>query len=415
MDILEINLPTLDAFKKSELINDCSYKVKHDNLQFCFYVRIHPESDKLLILGQGAVDRKSKSLPNYQRISWLEDIKCNCIILQDPTLFLYENLPLGWCQGNKEQNAIPGIIEVIEYIRSHLKIKHNNICFYGSSAGGFSSLILAPFFNGAKAIVNNPQTNFLKYHKQNVTTLLRECFNSITPDEYAEKYSYFSASRVMTENVEIPDIYYYQNIADDFHLRNHLIPFIKELKNFNILKCYERLNVYLYDDIKTGHNPLSKSQTINIINHHFINNERSIVKSIFDESYNDSKKMIDDLSLCLLITDKDNELSAVTEFIKHGKYCRDKNIVFRCAAPSDESLIILKKHNINFIYIPNKTNGFCINFLIKKSKNKSLLLLDEYTSYKSNYIFEKSSVREKTADIKETSVIISLTTLSNIK
>ncbi|EQB2600742.1 hypothetical protein ACYHQE_004429, partial [Aeromonas salmonicida] len=63
MDILEINLPTLDAFKKSELINDCSYKVKHDNLQFCFYVRIHPESDKLLILGQGAVDRKSKSLP----------------------------------------------------------------------------------------------------------------------------------------------------------------------------------------------------------------------------------------------------------------------------------------------------------------------------------------------------------------
>ncbi|UDN24413.1 hypothetical protein [Aeromonas veronii] len=404
MDILEINLSSLDEFKESELLNNVSYNIKHNDLNFCFYLKRFSKSDKLIVLGQGAVDRKSKSLPNYQRISWLDELECNCIIIQDPTLFLYDNLPLGWCQGNKKQSAIPGFIDIIKYLTTSLNIKYSNLCFYGSSAGGFSSLIFSPFFEESIVIVNNPQTNFLKYHQANVRALLRECFENITCEEYEEKHTYYSAENVISKRKYIPKVFYYQNIADGFHLREHLIPFLKGIKNIDLMESLHKINIFLYDDPKTGHNPLSKKQTINILEHHFINKNKYRNFDTIPNSSDDNDISLDniDISTSIIISDKQNEDASIRGILKAGLTCKEKIVIFRYGNPSDESLKVLKENGVKSISIPNKTHGFCLNFLIKKAKNKNIVLLNEVIAYRTNYYVEaytsccKESIHQKT-------------------
>jgi len=136
---------------------------------------------KAFIFSPGYIDREKFPFPYFQRIKWLDNYDCMGISLADPTLELEEGLELGWFLGTIKCNYSHHIADFISKLLIHLDIKNSQTLFFGSSAGGFSSLVFSGLIKGSCAFVVNPQTNILKFHDVNVLSKVsRICFEGIT-------------------------------------------------------------------------------------------------------------------------------------------------------------------------------------------------------------------------------------------
>ena len=77
-------------------VNVFRFKVENSNSSiFCGMVKIEDNSDNLLVLFNGAVDREKHDYETYQRWSWIEQIPHNVLIIPDITL-AQGKFALGW-------------------------------------------------------------------------------------------------------------------------------------------------------------------------------------------------------------------------------------------------------------------------------------------------------------------------------
>ena len=60
----------------------------------------------MIVLFNGAVDRKKSDLPVFQRRTWIDDIDANVLILDDPTLQMDDEMSVGWYIGSKNENPV---------------------------------------------------------------------------------------------------------------------------------------------------------------------------------------------------------------------------------------------------------------------------------------------------------------------
>lgn len=175
-------------------------------------------SNRMIVMSPGA---KSKEfIPEYQRISYLDSIESNVLIFSDPTWDFGSKI--GWMQGTPDFYAIELIVRIIDNILSSVNYE---LYFFGSSAGGFTSINLASYFENSTAIAINPQTNILDYNqKQYVNSLIVKNF-MMTEEEYDTKFfGRHNLINVLIRN-KLPKIYYFQNISDEKHYKEHYIPF----------------------------------------------------------------------------------------------------------------------------------------------------------------------------------------------
>lgn len=265
-----VNLETVPHIEYDK----CVYKFLNNGIEYNLFTHFKKGNKKLLILGQGAIETSEiKQKPVFHRHSWTKDFDCNVIILSDPTVNIGRNkeLSLGWFQGDKNNNCMYHVIQLLRTFVRTLDIEHKNIIFFGSSAGGFSSLMMAPHFKGSLACVNNSQTNIFNYHMENVEALLYSNFDGMTIEEYKQKYpTRFYPIHLYQKLNYIPNIYYIQNLVDKFHTKHHYELFIRDLmkmsRESNIV-C--NVNSCLYYDEETGHAPMSKQETLEHINKAF--------------------------------------------------------------------------------------------------------------------------------------------------
>lgn len=231
-------------------------------------VRFHRNnnSDQLVILLNGAVDRKRSSGPVFQRSSWVEGINANVLNVADPTIAEGNTLSIGWGQGNGGK-ALESMSGVIKRIADAIDVPHQDRIYYGSSAGGFQALQLASRDRGASVIVNNPQTDWTYYLPSSVRSVLRDCYseeNLISlRDNYPENCS---AARAIISSGYLPKILYFVNAASKSDINTHLFNFLKTIKSSNLYNEVNRIAISYYSDLKAGHNPLPKKQTLEIIN-----------------------------------------------------------------------------------------------------------------------------------------------------
>jgi len=257
------SLPDLNFRKETNLLD--TNLVYNEYIQYSFLVEnlqtdilTHfKKSDKLVVFYNGAVDVEKTPPPVFQRWSWLEDLPYSAMVIMDSTI--YELMKtnksttyMGWYQGSKEIFILEQYIELVRKIANKLGVKDENILFYGSSVGGFASLMSAGMLKGSKACVVNPQTDVLKYYKKNVDVCLN--YLGLSNEYLKDRKTTLNVMEFYKSIGYFPEVYYKQNKQDELHYEKHFKEFQKLYKDNNL---DDRLFVNLTDDSR-GHSAIPR-------------------------------------------------------------------------------------------------------------------------------------------------------------
>ncbi|UJW59001.1 glycosyl transferase family 2 [Salipaludibacillus agaradhaerens] len=237
--------------------------ITKDEVDFDFLIRVKKRNDKAIIFGSGAYDASSElEPPIFQRHKWMEHFDETLIFYNDPTLYLGE-INIGWGFGTGDRHYLTEIAEILEILLEKINLKKEKTLFYGSSAGGFMSLLLGGLLKGSKVLVNNPQTIVWNYYDRHVNAMFETTKPSLSRKEIIESYSEKLNVRDFYKKIKyVPEITYLQNVTSGRDLTHHLNPFILGLSHLSDDYYTKEMKIQLYSDIKRGHNPIGINETI---------------------------------------------------------------------------------------------------------------------------------------------------------
>jgi len=236
------------------------YEIIYKNVPFSFLINIKKTSNQVVAFGTGDINREKNKLPVYNRHSWKDEFDCTTIFYSDPTLLLNDKVGLCWCYGVNEHWYLESIAFLILEIIKKVGSEVNDSVFFGSSAGGYTSLLLASMLH-AKAAVINPQLiipNFWERIFDNFkSTVLKK------DEELLE--GRISALALFNREGYFPKIFCKQNIYAEHDISTQIIPFFDEYKKYNLNLNDNIFDLSFYYD-ENGHSGMpSKEQTINFI------------------------------------------------------------------------------------------------------------------------------------------------------
>lgn len=241
------------------------FRIEKNDVEFCFKIHLKTGNDKLIVFSNGAVDPNKSELPVYMRSSWSEELSASCIFLDDPTLH-NTSMRLGWGQGRNSRFYLEEFSYILIKIFEILKLKHENIIFYGSSAGGFMSMILSILIQDSIAVVNNPQTKVLNYLRPYVKKMLSHSYLIDDIEKIDKRFLYrLDVVEAVKHYGRFPRrLFYFQNYKCEGDILKHQQPFIEGLECEGLDS--NTLYIINYFDDKLGHNPLQKHKTVKILN-----------------------------------------------------------------------------------------------------------------------------------------------------
>lgn len=255
----------LENLTLENLIDNQEHEININDLNVNLKVFIKPKNNKLVVFSNGAIDRAKKNPPIFQRSSWHKEVDANCIFIDDKTIH-GELLNTGWGFGTADRFYLKDYSIIVKVIAGLLSIKDQDVTYYGSSAGGYMSIILATFHTDSLAIVNNPQIDLNKHFNPNsVNKLFNHVLPNLTRKEIVAKFS----NRInVIDNIlklnYLPNLVYIQNKQSIPDMKIHYNPFFETLEKNNL--DLNRIQSILYNNEKLGHNPLNQETTLFIIN-----------------------------------------------------------------------------------------------------------------------------------------------------
>lgn len=241
--------------------------VLKDNVKFYFSLNMIKNDDSCIIFSNGAIDRQAKQPPIYQRVSWKSDIKASTIYVDDPTIH-EGDLSLGWGIGRENHYYLESISEILKVILKRFDIKDGKTTYFGSSAGGTMSMILASMHKESYAIVNNPQTRVEHFYSGNhLRKIIKAYFPNFTESEFIKVFKdRISVVEAFKKNDHCPNVIYILNRQSYFDMNIDYKFFVEGMEKNNL--SMNSVNFLIYNDEIKGHNPISKTNTINIINNY---------------------------------------------------------------------------------------------------------------------------------------------------
>ncbi|GAE09679.1 hypothetical protein [Paenibacillus sp. JCM 10914] len=235
LDNLSEIVTDIRNINSSHIKYDAPYilKVMCTGVKYEFLMNLKRESDKLIILGSGAYQPEKLKPPIFQRHAWMKHIPESTIFYNDPTLY-NGKIRLGWGYGVKDDHYLENISKIFVKLLPVLGIPSGKVLFYGSSGGGFMSMILGGFIKGTKVIVNNPQTIVTNYYSGHVKDLMEIVHPGMTIEEICKSYNHKLSVPFFYKKIGyIPRIIYIQNVSCEHDMQNHLVPFISEMNSLD--------------------------------------------------------------------------------------------------------------------------------------------------------------------------------------
>ena len=265
-EILNYNFPLNQVF---------GLDINYNDIKFCFIVRFSSENKNLICCGPGAHSRTSRTSdgklitpPFFDRWSWYKYFEESFIAYADPIFFKDDYIKLGWFVGDKNNWYLEMLSEILLKLMENQKIFQNNVLFYSSSGGGFTSVCLGALIKGSKVLINNAQLFIMNFHESHINNLfwiLEREFLGLSRQEIIDIVNYrLNAIELFKKESYIPPIHYYVNTESDEDFYDQCIPFLNELKE--LPNYQDNLTLFPYKQkMEQPHWPLSTDESVRIL------------------------------------------------------------------------------------------------------------------------------------------------------
>jgi len=181
---------------------------------------------EMFVLLSGARGENKWQLPQFDRWALGREFPGSVLWISDPTFYLApETLKIGWYVGPASCDWTQSMSRVVLATAQLLQVPIGNITTWGSSSGGFASLMLSSHLRESTAIAINPQVDILKYHARLVDGFLSVAFGGRggagLQESERRRLSVLDTYRVRPAR----GVLIVQNVKDEFHYEKHFKPF----------------------------------------------------------------------------------------------------------------------------------------------------------------------------------------------
>jgi hypothetical protein len=145
-----------------------------------------------------------------------------------------------------------------------MRITLENTVIYGTSAGGYLSIIMGIYLKGAKVVADNPQLDVRNWiYKDALDSVITFCFDNIGDAlKYKERFSIMDA---FEKHGYVPKIYLHINMCSKADNSTQLIPFLEYGEKLDKISVYNDIEVILHHEPEKGHDGLSMADAIDFI------------------------------------------------------------------------------------------------------------------------------------------------------
>ena len=286
---IKLNFNEISSFE-FPLDEPFGLQVTYNDTIYCLVIKFSSKNKNLICTGPGAHERDTirngelLKPPFFDRWSWYKYFKESFIAYADPMFFYGDKIKIAWLIGTKEHWYLQDLSEIIEELCKNQEIKHSNILFYGSSGGGYTSVVLGTLIKNSQVLINNSQLFIMNYWESMVNPVfdvLYDSFEGMDKDEIVEKIKYrLDTIELFKKENYAPFITYYVNAESEWDIKLHGTPFLKQIYK---LKQFNGLDVVYYREIKkVPHEPMNSDKTIKVIKEYcknYLYNSTDDVKS----------------------------------------------------------------------------------------------------------------------------------------
>lgn len=220
-------------------VNPAIYEITIQGVKYEILIHYKPESKHVVAFGTGSVDQTKSKLPIYSRSTWSGEISATCIYYFDPTLYRSEEVKLCWYYGSNDDWYLEKIAHIIEVILNAIHVPIENALFFGSSAGGFSSIELAVLLRG-RATAINPQFFVENYHASHIRAFKDTCLKS---GETLIKER-VDVTELMTKEQYVPPVHLFINTESEEDAVWQLAPLLKKFQTMGLDLSALRITEY---------------------------------------------------------------------------------------------------------------------------------------------------------------------------
>ena len=164
-------------------------EVKKDQVKYEYLINKKNDNNKLIVFNNGAIAGGNVKVPIFQRHSWANILKTSSIFCMDPTLYI-NDLSVGWGVGKNDNYYLENSSLILKTIIHKMNIRLEDTVIYGTSAGGFLSILMGIYLKGSKVVADNPQLDVSNWaFISAVDCVLNYCFDNIgTALKYPERF-----------------------------------------------------------------------------------------------------------------------------------------------------------------------------------------------------------------------------------
>lgn len=239
-------------------------RVLKDNVPYEYLINRKSNSDKLIVFNNGAIAGGNINVPVFQRHSWANQIKTSSVFCMDPTLYINNCLQVGWGVGKNKDYYLENSSLILKTIIAKMNISLDDTVIYGTSAGGYLSIIMGIYLKGAKVVADNTQLDTRKWiFKEALDSIITCCFDNISDSlKHKERFSIVDA---FEKNNYVPKIYLHVNLCSVADNSTQLVPFLCRMEKSNNILEYNDIEVILHYEKEKGHEGLSYNDAINFL------------------------------------------------------------------------------------------------------------------------------------------------------
>lgn len=240
------------------------YTVQFQHFELNFYFK-PSDVKRAVVISPGFFLRADQPHPYFQRIKMFADLEGIGISMADPSLDLAEDIQIGWFLGSRWVEYAQTIAGYLAGLFEHFGIPNDKAIFFGSSGGGFVSLVLSTYVRGAKALALNPQTDLLQFHDVGeLARVLNAGWKGVSNMTIHREYKHrFSIAALWQLEQHVPAATILVNTYDAWHVEHHIAPLVAGTASVEM--DAPGLQIKFYSDKALGHNPLPPSRLMPIL------------------------------------------------------------------------------------------------------------------------------------------------------